>query len=130
MQTLAALNNILLQSMGNDDATAIRAMHPENVTARQIMQYLEDSYGTLGPSHLDYIEIQLLLWDPKLPSRLNFINLEQYWEVLQYNSRNRFMSLATILAMHPVPLAMYQKFTHWPTSASTRMYQKAKSFSR
>ena len=53
-QTIATLNNMLLQNMGADDATAIRAIYP-NVTTRNIMQYLEDSYGMLGPSHLDFI---------------------------------------------------------------------------
>jgi len=111
MQTLSTLTNALLDNMGPNDATAIRALHPNDLTTRQIMQYLEEAYGTLGPSHLDYIVQHLLVWDPRLPARLNMINLDQYWEVLQYNNRNRFMSLATILAMHPVPLAMYQKFT-------------------
>ena len=69
MQTLSTLTNALLENMGPNDATAIRALHPNDLTTRQIMQYLEEAYGTLGPSHLDYIVHNLLVWDPRLPAR-------------------------------------------------------------
>ena len=79
-------------------------------TARHIMQYLEDAYGIIGPSHLEYVTTNLLQWDPTQPARLNFVCLEEFWDVLQYNYRNRFMSLQSILNSHPSVLAIYNKF--------------------
>ena len=108
-QTIATLNNMLLQNMGADDATAIRAIYP-NVTTRNIMQYLEDSYGLLGPSHLDFIEQNLLVWDPRLSSRINITMLNVYWTILQYTDRTKFMSLGRVLAAHHAPLEFYNKF--------------------
>ena len=86
--------------MSDDDATAIRAQHKEMLTAHHIMQYLEDAYGIMGPSHLEYITTNLLQWDPTQPARLNFVRLEEFLDVLQYNDRNRFMSLQNILNAH------------------------------
>ena len=82
-QILSSVNNVLLSNMSDDDATAIRAKHRDLLTARQIMQYLEDAYGIMGPSHLEYITTNLLKWDPTQPARLNFVRLEEFWEVLQ-----------------------------------------------
>ena len=111
IQTLAALNNTLLQHMGSNDAAAIRLFHPDGVTTRQIMQYLEDAYGTLGPTHLEHINRVLLVWNPRLPSRLNLLNLNQYWDILQFNDSNRFMSLGKILNSHPTAYGHYRSFT-------------------
>ena len=44
------------------------------------------------------------------PARLNFVRLEEFWEVLQYNDSNRFMNLQNILNAHPSVLAMYNKY--------------------
>ena len=49
---LSAVNNLLLSNMSDDDATTIRAQHKEMLTARHIMQYMEDAYGMIGPSRL------------------------------------------------------------------------------
>ena len=106
-QILSSINNVLLSNMSDDDATAIRAKHRDLLTARQIMQYLEDAYGIMGPSHLEYITTNLLRWDPTQPARLNFIRLEEFWEVLQYNDTNMFMNLQHILNAHPSVLAVY-----------------------
>lgn len=46
-QILSTVDNFLLTNMSDDDATAIRAQHRETLTARHIMQYLEDAYGIL-----------------------------------------------------------------------------------
>ena len=48
-QMLSSVNNMLLSNMSEDDATAIRAQNRDFLTARQIMQYLEDAYGIMDP---------------------------------------------------------------------------------
>ena len=59
-QILSSTINLLLTNMGDNVATTIRSQNSKNLTACHIMQYLEDSYGALGPSHLEYITTHLL----------------------------------------------------------------------
>ena len=87
--------------MSYGEATTIRAQHEETLTIRHIMQYLEDAYGTLGASYLEYITTHFVRWDSTQPARLNFVRLEEFWKVLQCNDRNKFMSLHNILNAYP-----------------------------